>query len=474
MSDLLVAISVILFVYFAVYNLIVFTLLAMSYGEMSWLVRAREPRRRSLPPVQRPAISVLVPAYNEREIVVSTVWSLLGQDYPRLEVVVIDDGSTDDTIACLDAAFHLVALPVEGRVPLPSAQVRSLWVSRKNPNLIVLSKENGGRADALNAALGFARHELVAVTDADGVLERDALARLVRAFEEHPDDCVAAGGQVRVVNTSRVVDSRVDKPRVGWRGVDATQVMEYLRGFLGTRIAWSRMNGLLIVSGGFGVFRRDTLVSTGGFLVDSLGEDMEVTVRLHHELRPGWPDARVTFVPDAVCWTQAPSTLKGLRTQRIRWQVGLIESIRAHREMLVRRRYGAAGLLAMPYVAVFEALSPLLELAGYLVAATLLIIDLSYWPLVAALFTTSVLFGQVQSMIALLVEEVGFRAYGRVQLTRLLAWSLLECLWYRPLLAVWRTEATIKLLIGRRPGWGKIKRLALDEATAEAVAPLTR
>jgi cellulose synthase/poly-beta-1,6-N-acetylglucosamine synthase-like glycosyltransferase len=285
---------------------------------------------------------------------------------------------------------------------------------------------------------------------------------------------MAAGGNVRVVNSSHVVDGRVVDPHVSSHGLAATQVLEYLRGFLGVRIAWSRMNGLAIISGAFGVFRRDALIAAGGFLRSSLGEDLEVTLRLHHEFRPRWPTARVAFVPEAVCWTQAPDTVRGLRTQRIRWQVGLLETIRLHAGMLGRRRYGAVGLCSLPYATFFEAISAIFEVLGYSVVIAVVVIEPRDWPYAGALFGITLLFGQIQSMVALLIEETGFRRYGRSGMTRLLAWGLLEIFWYRPLLAVWRTWATIGLLFGRRPGWGKIPRRAIDAAPAEVPAPLTR
>ena len=475
MTNALQLAALVIFVYFAIYNLLTLTLLAMSFGEMSWLVRGRQPGRSGLRPLaQRPGVSVVVPAYNEEALVVTTASALLEQEYAPLEVVIVDDGSTDATFERLNSAFNLVPLPVGATLPLESTPIRRLYGSRLAPALRVVQKGNGGRADALNAGLGVARHELVAVTDADSILEPDALARALRPFVEHPDDCVASGGSIRVVNASQVVAGRVVDPHVGSRGLDATQVIEYLRGFLGVRIAWSRMNGLPIVSGGFGLFRRDTLISVGGFLKETLGEDLEATLRLHHELRPNWPTSRVAFVPDAVCWTQAPDTFRGLRTQRIRWQIGLLQTLRLHAGMLGRRRYGAVGLLAVPYAVFFEATAAIFEVLGYAVVITLVILEPSTWPYFVAFFGVSVLFGQVQSVMALLIEEVGFRRYGRAGMARLLGWSLLEIFWYRPLLAFWRTWATLSLVLGRRPAWGSIPRRALDEAPAESVVPLTR
>jgi cellulose synthase/poly-beta-1,6-N-acetylglucosamine synthase-like glycosyltransferase len=474
-TNALQIVALAVFVYFAVYNVFTLILLAMSFGEMSWLVRGRQPGRSGLRPLaRRPSITIVVPAYNEAELVATTTKAFLDQEYAPLEVVIVDDGSTDGTFERLNNAFDLVELPLGTALPLESAAVRGLYVSRINPALRVVRKDNGGRADALNAGIGVARGDLVAVTDADSILESDALARALRPFEEYPDDCVASGGNVRVVNASQIIDAQVVDPQVGWRGIDATQVLEYLRGFLGVRIAWSRMNGLPIVSGGFGFFRRDTLLSIGGFFKDTVGEDLEATLRLHHELRPGWPTARVAFVPEAVCWTQAPGTLRGLRTQRVRWQIGLLQALRIHASMLGRRRYGAVGLAAVPYAAFFEAISAIFEILGLAVVITLVIIDPSTWPYLVAFFGVSLLFGQVQSLTALLIEEVGFRRYGRAGMTRLIAWGLLETLWYRPLLAFWRTWATITYLLGRRPTWGTIPRRSLEGPPADEAVPLSR
>jgi cellulose synthase/poly-beta-1,6-N-acetylglucosamine synthase-like glycosyltransferase len=460
--DVLVVLSSIIVVYFLIYHVLVLALLIMSYGEMSWIVRGRQPSRPLRHPWQHPGVSLIVPVFNEEELIVTTVSSLLDQEYAPLEIVVVDDGSTDSSFVRLQAAFDLVSVPVEPTMQLDTAPVKSIHVSRAAPSVVVVHKENGGRSDAVNAGFHFARHDLVAIADADGILEPDAIGIALRAFEEFPHDCVAVGGNIRVVNSSQVADGKVVDPHVGWRGLAATQTIEYLRGFLGTRIAWSQMNALLIVSGGFGIFRRDSVVAVGGFSTETIGEDMEITARLHHKLRPTWPQARIAFVHDAVCWTQAPDTGAGLRSQRIRWQVGLLETIGSHFGMAGRRAYGLAGVLALPYLTLFEAISPIFEVLGLVIVITLLILEPSTWPYFVALLFLSTLLGQVQSLMALLIEEVGFRRYGRAGMTRLLAWSLVEGLWFRPLIAVWRLAGTVMLLIGRRPGWGAIPRRALE------------
>ena len=478
MITLLQDLSLAIFAFFIVYCVATFTLLAMSLREISWYARGQEPiRPRAGELAHQPSVTVIAPAYNEETLIVQSAKNFLASDYPRLEVIISDDGSSDETFARLDEVFDLVPLPLRGRTALETAPIRSVNISRTDPRLRVVHKENGGRSDAINAGISVARGELVVVIDADSLLEPEAITRAVRPFEVHPDSCMAAGGGIRVANGSKIVDGRVVAPGVSWRGgIGATQVLEYLRGFFATRIAWSEMNGLLIISGAFGVFRRDLLVALGGFSSATLGEDMEMTMRIHHHLRPQWKDARVEFVPDAVCWTEAPGTIGGLRNQRVRWHTGLLDNLRMHRKMLGRPRFGAAGMFAMPYMVLFEAFEPIVEVVGFAIVITLVSLSLVSWPYLLAFFLLALLTGEVLSTASLLIEEIGFRRYRALDLLRLTAWGLVEAVWFRPLLAWWRLKATVLALTGRRPGWGTIPRGAaiLEEPTEVVVAPLTR
>jgi cellulose synthase/poly-beta-1,6-N-acetylglucosamine synthase-like glycosyltransferase len=450
----------------------------MSLREISWYARGQEPgRTQPENHARRPSVSLVAPAYNEETLIDQSARNFLASDYEQLEVIIVDDGSHDETFARLDEAFHLVELPLRGSTALKTAPIRSVHISRTEPRLRVVHKDNGGRSDAINAGISVARGELVVVVDADSLLDPEAITRSIRPFEVHPDSCMAAGGGIRVANGSRIVGGRVVTPAVsGRRGIGATQVLEYLRGFFATRIAWSEMNGLLIISGAFGVFRRDLLVALGGFSKATLGEDMEMTMRIHHLLRPQWREARVEFVPDAVCWTEAPGTMKGLRSQRVRWHTGLLDNLRMHRAMVGRPRYGAAGTFAMPYLILFEALEPLVEVLGFAIVITLLVDNAVNWTYLVAFFLIATLTGELMSATALLIEEIGFTRYKATDLARLTAWGLVESLWFRPVLAWWRLKATVLALIGRRPGWGTIPRGAgiLEQQPQQAVAPLTR
>ena len=476
MIPVLQTISLGIFVFFVIYCLATLTLLVMSIREISWYSRGQGPDRGSRGELaRRPSVSLITPAHNEQELIVQSAKAFLASDYDRLEVIVVDDGSKDETFAKLEQAFDLVSLPLRGRTVLPTAPIRSIHISRTEPRLRVVRKDNGGRSDAINAGISIARGELVVIVDADSLLEPEAITRAVVPFEVHPDQCMAVGGGIRVANGSKIVGGQVVTPGVGMRGVGATQVLEYLRGFYATRIAWSEMNGLLIISGAFGVFRRELLVALGGFSKATLGEDMEVTMRIHHFMRPQMKDAHVVFAPDAVCWTEAPGTMGGLRNQRVRWHTGLLDNLRMHWRMTGRPRFGAAGTFAMPYLVLFEATEPLVEVLGFAIVITLVILNAVNWTYVLAFFLIAAVTGEVLSATALLIEEIGFRRYKAMDLARLTAWGMLESIWFRPTLAWWRLKATGLTLMGRRPGWGVIPRgEAILEQPAQVVPPLTR
>jgi cellulose synthase/poly-beta-1,6-N-acetylglucosamine synthase-like glycosyltransferase len=470
-------VSIAIFVFFVVYALVTFALIVLSFVEVS-LTRVERGEVFTPPTrLRRPGITLVAPAYNTEPLIVANARSLLASDYEPLEVVIVDDGSDDGTLAALQRAFDLVQLPVGDRLQIPTAPIERIYVSRIDPRLRVVRKANGGRSDAINAGLNVAYKQLVAIVDADTLLEGDALKRIGEVFAADPDEVVAVGGTIRIANGAVIEGNIVTGPRVAHSGVEATQTGEYLRGFLGARIAWSRLNGLLIISGAFGVFRRDLVLGSGGLSKETLGEDMELVMRLHHQLRPAAPHTRVEFAADANAWTEIPTHLAPLRGQRIRWHVGLLDNLRIHRKMFFRRRYGAVGLLSLPYALAFEVLGPLLQFAGYAILITLIVLRQVSWWYAAAFFVITLLIGQLQTAGALLIEEVGFRRYRNRDLMLLGAWSLLELFWYRPLTALWRVWATILVLLGRRPGWGSIPRGAAfrEEAEAELVpAPLPR
>lgn len=404
-----------------------------------------------------PPITVIVPTYEEAATCVAVARALLALNYPRYEVLLVDDGSTDGTPQRLIEAFDLEPAARATTADLPSAPVTGVYHSTASQRLWLLTKENGGKSDALNAGLNYCQTPLFCGIDGDTLLERDALMRAVRPFLED-GSTVAAGGVVRVVNGCRVRDGIVEDVRLPRSWLARLQVVEYLRGFLVGRIGWDSLGMLLIVSGAFGLFRRSAVVEVGGFATTTVGEDMELVVRLHRRLRERGVLYRITFVPDPVAWTEVPEDLGSLRRQRDRWQRGLMESLWLHRRMFGRRRYGSIGLLAFPYFGLFEMLGPLLETLGYVGFGIALLAGTASTAYVLAFLALAIGFGTALSVAALALEELTFRRYGRgSDLGRLFAAALLENMGYRQLVTLYRAGGIVSAA-RRVRSWGTQRR----------------
>jgi cellulose synthase/poly-beta-1,6-N-acetylglucosamine synthase-like glycosyltransferase len=456
------------FGYFAALNAIYLVFTAVAWRSVTHYRRARAYAtvQEAFASPLTPPISVVMPAYNEELGIVESVRSLLALRYPEFEVIVVNDGSMDGTLARLAEAFELVPVRKALRTTIPTQRIRSAYASRRHPELWVIDKVNGGKPDALNAGVNGARYPYFCVLDADGILEEDALLRVAKPMLDAPDLVAATGGIVRVANGCRVDDGRVTAVGLPRSWLATLQVVEYFRAFLVGRIGWSKMRSLLIISGAFGLFRRSIVEAAGGFATETVAEDMELVVRLHRHLRDRGESYRIEFVPDPVAWTEAPEDLGSLGRQRRRWQRGLVQTLWRHRRLTFNPRYGCLGLLAMPYFLVFELLGPVIELVGYVtvvVAASLGLVSLSF---LGAFFLVALLAGMLLSVSALALEEFSFRRYARTrEVLRLLGAALLENFGYRQLLAWWRVLGLVDL--GRKGrGWGEQRRRGLGYAPA--------
>lgn len=405
-----------------------------------------------------PGIAIIVPAYNEATTIATAVRSMLQIDYPDYEVIVVNDGSKDDTLEVLKREFGMQLVQEAYRISIPVAPVRGMWRSPKFPNLRVVDKANGGRSDAVNAGVNAAHSGLICVVDADSVLQRDSLRRIARPFMED-SRVIASGGTVRISNGCVIRHGFIEQVEVPDNLLARIQVVEYLRGFLYGRMGWMPVNALLIISGAFGLFKRAAVVQAGGFSTTTIGEDMEMTVRLHRLNRLQKRDYRIAFVPDAVCWTEAPESLPVLRSQRTRWQRGLMETLWAHRVMFFHPRAGAVGWLAAPTMFVFEGLGPVVELLGYVIMTALVLTGLISWPAFGAFLLLAVGMGMLLSASALLLEELAFRTYKRPrQLLQLLGAIFLENVGYRQLTVWWRIVGLTQWITRRRQRWGEMAR----------------
>lgn len=404
-----------------------------------------------------PPVTVLLPAYNEETGCVESVRSLLHLNYPEFEVVVINDGSDDRTLECLKAAYDLVPAVRAQTASIPTADVRQVYRSRYQPRLWIIDKENGGKSDALNSGLNFCSTPLFCAMDADGVIERDALIRLVRPFLEDVET-VAAGGIVRILNGSHVRRGEVTRVTLPQSILARFQTVEYLRAFLAGRMGWDALGTLLIISGAFGVFRRSLVVEVGGFATDTVGEDMELVVRLHRVCRERQIPYRITFVPDPVAWTEVPETFRNLAQQRDRWQRGLMQSLGTHRKMLFNPRYGRVGMIGYPYFYLLEGLGPVVEIAGYVAFAVAVTFGWVSTPFVLAFILLALVFGIAISVASVALEEMVFRRYAKfTDFLQLFVLAVLENFGYRQLLTLCRVPGVFTM---RRHGqrWGRHSR----------------
>jgi cellulose synthase/poly-beta-1,6-N-acetylglucosamine synthase-like glycosyltransferase len=404
-----------------------------------------------------PSVSILAPAYNEAVSLRDSIRAMLGLNYPNHEVIVINDGSEDDTLKILVEHFRLYKSSRFPSGTLPTKPIRAIYESRDPIRLIVVDKENGGKADALNAGLNVARSELVAPVDSDSLLDKDSLLQVTKPFLTD-ESTVASGGHVRVANGCKVEDGRITAIRVPGNLVARSQAIEYVRAFLGSRIAFSFLNSLLIISGAFGLFRRKAVVEAGGFSTATVGEDMELVVRLHDIWTRKKEKYRVVFVPDPVCWTEVPEKLKVLHRQRNRWQRGAFDSLWLHRRMFLNPRFGMVGLFAFPYFAAFEIFGPVVELTGYIFTVLGLLGDVISPEVAALFFMVSVAFGILLSMSAILLEEFMASRYPAARDVLRLFWvAVIENLGLRQLFTFWRTEGLIDAIL-KKKGWGAMER----------------
>jgi cellulose synthase/poly-beta-1,6-N-acetylglucosamine synthase-like glycosyltransferase len=412
-----------------------------------------------------PTISVLVPAFNEEASITESIRALLTVAYQQLEIVVVDDGSTDGTLSALTANFELLPIhPIYDR-RIETRSVHAIYRSQRFPNLIVVEKEKGGKADSLNAGLNISSSELVCSIDADTILDPDGLRRLVRPFIRSRD-VVAAGATIRVANGCTVTQGRLASERGPHRALAGIQAVEYLRAFLFGRPGWNRLGGNILISGAFGLFRRQSLLETNGYAM-TVGEDMELVVRLRRHAHETGQMARVEFVPDPVAWTETPTTFRELGRQRERWQRGFSDALWRHRRILFNPRYGVLGMVVFPAFVLFEWMAPIVEALGLCLVVLGLIVGELSAEFAVLFFGLACGLGILLSMLALMLEELSFRRYGRARDRALLVvWAVLENLGFRQLTVWWRLRGIVSYIRGKK-SWGKMTRKGFNVVEAE-------
>jgi cellulose synthase/poly-beta-1,6-N-acetylglucosamine synthase-like glycosyltransferase len=414
-------------------------------------------------PIVKP-VSVIVPAYNEAQGIIDSVRSLLSLRYPVFEVIVVNDGSTDDTLDRLVEAFELKPSKFVFRKSLATQPLRGIYRSALHPKLVVVDKVNGKKADAMNAGLNISRYPLFCAVDADSVLEKDALLKVVRPFLEDPERTIGAGGIIRLSNGCEVHNGQVVQVGLPRNWIARFQILEYLRAFLGGRMGMAMMRSTLIISGAFGIFRKDIAMACQGYRTISITEDMDLVIRMQKLMHERKKPYRIQFIPDPICWTEAPEKMRVLARQRSRWHRGLIQTLVTYRRMLFNPRYGIAGMFAMPFYALFEMAGPFIECLGYAVFLTHIVFGRVDYPFAVAFFFVAVFYGTFVSLLAIFLEEMSSHRYPRLRDILILSVSgLAENLFYRQYLAVVRARAYLDYLRGKAD-WGAMEKKGFAKA----------
>ncbi len=419
-----------------------------------------------------PRISILAPAFNEGKSIVENIRSLLSLHYNNYEIIIINDGSKDDSIAKMIEAYDLYPSQQMACAMLPHEPIKEIYRSSNKAfkKLIVIDKYNGGKSDALNAGINLSESELIACVDVDCIIEDDALLKMVKPFlEAIGSKVIATGGVVRIANDCDVDQGRLLKVRLPSKILPLFQTLEYIRAFLLGRMAWSRLNGLLIISGAFGLFDRKIVVEAGGYDTKTVGEDMELVVRMRKLMHHKGVKYRVEYIPDPLCWTEAPETTNALIKQRNRWTRGTIETLRAHKDLFFIRKYGVLGTLSYPFWFFFEWLAPIIEFLGFIYFCILAYFGWinwdHFWLLVILVYTFSVMY----SWLAILMEETTFREYDKTRyLLTLLLVAMLEPIFYHPI-TVWAAiQGNWDKFVRKKKTWGTQERMGFQKQVAVA------
>ncbi len=411
-----------------------------------------------------PPVSIIIPAYNEAAGIAESVRSMAMLKYAKKEIVVVNDGSTDDTLQRLIDEFRMEPIDTPYRPSLETKPIRRIYRSRLPLPIVLVDKENGGKGDAINAGINVSRYPYVMATDADMVLDDECLLRAARHFVEDRARTVAVGGNVRPLNGCEVRRGKVTNVSLPRRPIEMVQVVEYIRSFLAARPAWSWLGSLLIVSGAFGVFNKKAVIEVGGFRQGHLGEDMELTMRLHRHFRRKKQPYRIVYAPDAVAWTEVPATKSVLRKQRIRWHRGLMQIVWEYRGMLMNPRYGIVGLFAWPLFVMFEFIAPIVEAIGWVVVPISLGLGVLNFEIALPLILIAVTIGAANSLVGLILDERFGYYSGLGEAWKLLVYSLGEQLGMRQRTVWWRVRAMF--WNPRHKEWGDMSRAGVGNLSS--------
>jgi poly-beta-1,6-N-acetyl-D-glucosamine synthase len=410
-----------------------------------------------------PLISVLAPAYNESLTIVENIKALLGLYYPNYEIVVINDGSKDNTLEKAIAAFDLEKVPFVVDYKIPCNEIVGIYKSRNRAynNLTVVDKVNGGKGDALNSGINIAKGDYFISIDVDSIIDPYALQKMIKPFFEETDaKVIATGGVIRIANSCKIENGQLVEINVPDQMLPRFQVVEYNRAFLMGRLAWSRLDGLLLISGALGIFDKEVVIGCSGYYTKTVGEDMELVVRMRKYMAKKRKKYKVVYISDPLCWTEAPTSTKVLGRQRNRWTRGTIDTLFLHKDIFFNRRYGFMGMVSYPYWFFFEWLAPIIEVTGIIYFLTIAFLGEPNWPFFYVMVFFVYFFSITFSTYAILFDHIAYHRYKKKRMILkliLIAW--IEPLFYHPMTVYWAIRGNIDYFILRKKSWGTMTRV---------------
>jgi len=410
----------------------------------------------------QPSISIIAPAYNEEVTIVDNIRSLLSLHYNNLTIIIVNDGSKDDTLQAAIDNYDLYQSDEKGTYEVKTKEVRGIYRSHKKAfnKLIVIDKHNGGKADAINVGINASKTDYFACIDVDCIIDQDAFLRLVEPIMKAGDKTIGAvGGIVWLTNDADIKSGKVTKLRTPKSYIARIQVIEYFRAFLLGRPAWASFNGMLLISGAFGIFHRKTVLTVGGYNHNTVGEDMELVMRMHAYYREHKIKYAIEYLPDPLCWTEAPSDYQILGRQRNRWTRGTIECLQYHKKMCLNSKYGALGIISYPYWLIAEWFAPFAEAGGILFVIILGVLGLANWPLFFSLLLLVYLFAVTISIFAILIQNITYHKYESLNdIWLLILTALQEPFLYHPKTVKWSIKGNYDKFTGQNKGWGEMTR----------------
>lgn len=409
-----------------------------------------------------PKISLLAPAYNESLTIVENIKALLSLYYQDFEIIVVNDGSKDDSLEKTIAAFDLEKVIYAIDYKIRCQEIRGIYKSRNKAysNLTLVDKMNGGKADALNAGINISKGDYFISIDVDSIINPYALQKLIKPFfEVYDKKVIAVGGVIQIANSCKIKDGQLVEVNVPKKIIPRFQVIEYTRSFLMGRLGWSRLDGLLLISGALGLFDKEVVVNCGGYFTKTVGEDMELVVRMRKYMADTGQKYKVVYISEPLCWTEAPSTLKVLGSQRNRWTRGSIDTLLLHQGIFMNPKYGFMGMVSVPFWVFFEWLAPIVEFLGFIYFLILALFSKVDWPFSFFMLAFIYFFAVMFSTYAILFDHLAYNRYkNKSMILNLLITSWLEPLFYHPLVVYWGLRGNYDYFVKKKKTWGKMTR----------------